>query len=42
MISASIRVAIIDRWDGFDKDWNYISYVLCDIAGKVYLLEKKL
>jgi hypothetical protein len=38
----TIIVEVIDTWIGMDAEWNYIAYMLCDIAGKVYLVEKEL
>jgi hypothetical protein len=38
----AIVVKVLDAREGTDEDWNYIAYLLCEIAGKVYLLEKKI
>jgi len=38
----SISVKVLDGWIGMNKKWNYIAYLLCNIAGKVYLLEREI
>ena len=39
---SSITVKIWDDWTETNIKWNYVSYVLCEIADKLYLLEKEL
>lgn len=38
----SIVIKVLDAWEGKDKNWNDMAYLLCDIAGAIYLLEKKI
>ena len=38
----SITIKILDKWEGLNSKWNYVVYILCEIADNLYLLEKEI
>lgn len=38
----NLKIAVLDKWIAINKNWNYSVYILCDIADKLYLLEKEI
>jgi len=37
-----IIIKILDSWTEINKNWDYTEYTLCEIADRLYLLEKEI